>query len=79
MREAEIARKDRVAHHVRENAERAADHHRRHDREAVEPIGQIDRVAGPDDDEKRQRDESPDAQRIRHRLEEGDDQVGACG
>ena len=53
-----------------------ADHHRRHDGEAVEAVGEVDRVARADDDEVRQRDEAPDAERIRDRLEERHDQVG---
>jgi hypothetical protein len=53
-----------------------ADHHRRHDGQAVEAVGQVHRVAGADDDEIGEDDEADDAQRIGHRLEEGHDQLG---
>jgi hypothetical protein len=41
-----------------------ADHHRRHDRQAVEAVGEVDRVAGADDHEVGQHDEADRAQRI---------------
>ena len=56
--------------------ESAGDHHRRHDGQTVEAVGQVDRVAGADDDEIGQRDEADDAQRIGNALEEGHDQLG---
>jgi len=49
-------------------AERAADHHGRQDRQAVQTVGQVDCVAGADDDEKAHHDEAEDAQRIRDLL-----------
>ncbi len=79
LREAQVPREDRVADHVREDAERARHHHRRHDREAVESVGQVDRVARADDHEVGKHDEAPRAERIRHRLEERHDEVGAPG
>jgi hypothetical protein len=56
---AQVAREDRVADHVREDAERAGDHDRRHDREAVEAVGEVHRVARADDHEVREHDEAP--------------------
>ena len=40
-----------VAGGVGEDAERRGDHHRRHDGETVEAVGEIHGVAGADDDE----------------------------
>ena len=72
----QIAGEVRAAGHVREDTQRGADHHRRHDREPVEPVRQIDRIAGADDDAEGERDESPHAERIGHGLEERHDEVG---
>jgi hypothetical protein len=64
-----------VAGDVSEDGEGAGDHDGRHDGEAVEAVGQIDRVAGADNHEIGQRDETDDAERIGNGLEEGDDQL----
>ena len=61
--------------HVGEDAERAPHQHGRHDRQAIEAIGEVHRVGGADDDEVGERDEAERAQRVRHELEEWDDQV----
>ena len=63
-------RVDRAAGHVGEHAERRADHHHRHDRQAVEAVGEVHRVAGADDHEVGQRDEAEHAERIADVLEE---------
>ncbi len=52
-----------VTRQVTEDAQGAADHHRRHDCQAVEAIGKVDCVAGADNDEVGQYDEA-DAQRM---------------
>ena len=74
--EQQVLRVDRVAGHVHEDPERAADHDRRQDRQAVETVGQVDRVRRADDHEVGQDDEAEDAQRVGDVLEERDDQVG---
>jgi hypothetical protein len=71
---AEVLREHRVAGDVGKDRQRGADHHGRHDRQAVEAVGQVHRVAGADDDEVGQHDEAERAQRIGHRLEERHDQ-----
>src|SRR6185436_12651248 len=76
IRKLQIPREDRVAAHVGKDAERRADHHRRHDGETVEAVRQIDGVARADDHAVSERDESPDAERIRDRLDERHDEVG---
>jgi hypothetical protein len=47
----QVLGEDRVAGDVGEDGQRGGDHHRRHDRQAVEAVGQVHRVAGADDDE----------------------------
>ena len=64
----------RVAGDVGEDGERTGDHHGRHDRQPVEAVGQVHRVAGADDDEVGEDDETDHAERIGNRLEEGNDQ-----
>eukprot|EP01022_Parablepharisma_sp_SALTPOND_P026954 TRINITY_DN652_c1_g3_i1.p2 TRINITY_DN652_c1_g3~~TRINITY_DN652_c1_g3_i1.p2 ORF type:complete len:1102 (+),score=458.93 TRINITY_DN652_c1_g3_i1:51019-54324(+) len=61
---------------VGEQAQRRAHQHGRHDGQAIQAIGQVDSIAGADDDEIGQGDETPHAQRIADGLEEGHDQVG---
>ena len=73
---AEVLREHRVARDVGEDAERAADHHRRHDGEPVEAVGQVDRVAGADDHEIGHDDEAERAERIGDLLEERHDELG---
>ncbi|MNG94176.1 hypothetical protein D3C79_531790 [compost metagenome] len=64
-----------VARQVAEDAQGTADHHRRHDRQAVEAVGEVDRVARTDNDEVGQYDEA-DAQRNGDILDERQDQRG---
>ncbi|MCY1174372.1 hypothetical protein D9M73_145720 [compost metagenome] len=64
-----------VTRQVAEDAQGAADHHRRHDCQAVEAVGKVDRVARADDDEVSQHDEA-DAQRNGDILDERQDQRG---
>src|SRR5690606_26632525 len=54
------------------------DHHRRHDGQPVQTIGQVDGVAGPDDDEVGQYDEQGTQLEL-DALEERQDQGGLCG
>jgi hypothetical protein len=63
---------------VGEDGQRGGDHHRRHDRQAIEAVGQVDGVAGADDDQIAQDDEADDPQRIGDGLEEGNDQLELC-
>ena len=65
-----------MAGNVGKKAERAGDHHRGHDREPVEPIGEIHGVARADDHEEGHADEADRSQRIRHLLEERNDELG---
>ena len=72
----QVLREDGVSGDVGEDAERRPDHHRRHDRESVEPVGQVHRVARADDHAPAERDEAEHAERIADRLEERHDEVG---
>ena len=76
IRNQQIFRKHRIAGHIGEQAERRADQHRRHDRQSVGAVGEVDRIAGADDHEIGEDDESEHAQRIGDRLEERHDQIG---
>ena len=76
VRKLQVAREDCVAADVSKNAERRTDHHGRHDRETVETVRQIDCVAGPHDHTVGERDEAPDTQWVRDRLDERNDQIG---
>ncbi len=60
---------------IGEDAQAAADHHGRHDGQAVEPVGQVDRIRRAHDHAESEDDEPERAQRIGHVLEEGHDQV----
>ena len=62
-RNRQVVREHRVAARVREHAERRGDERRRHDGEAIEPVGEIHRVAHADDHEIRDRDEAERGQR----------------
>ena len=57
--DAEIFREDRVADEIGDEAERAGRDHHRHDREPIEAVGEVDRVAGGDDDEGAEDREQP--------------------
>src|SRR4030065_45721 len=57
----------------------AAHHHGRQDRQAVEAVGEVDRVAGTDDDEVGERDEGHRRQAQGGVLEEGNDELGVRG
>ena len=62
----QIVGEHRVADQIGDEAEaRRRDHHR-HDGEAVEPVGEVHRVAGADDDEAANNDEEP--AEIEHQL-----------
>ena len=63
----QIVRVDRVAGDIGDEAERRGGDHHRHDREPVEPVGQIDRIAEGDDDERAEQQEAPSRNRTRSR------------
>ena len=75
---AQILGEHRVPGDVSEDTECTADHDRRHDRETVEAVGQIHRVAGADDHEVGHDDEAERAERIGDVLEERHDEFGLC-
>ena len=60
--------------HVDEDREGARDEDGVPDRVAVEPVGEIDRVAGPDNHEVGERDEEP-AEVEGHVLDDGNDEL----
>ena len=88
----QVVGEDRVAGEIGDEAEaRRRDHHR-HDGEAVEAVGEVDRIAGADDDEGGDRHEEPaeiddqvleerEGQRGRQRRHAGpgDDEAGDSG
>jgi hypothetical protein len=59
-------------------ARAGGNHHGRHDRQAIEAIGQVDGIAGTHDDQIAEEDEADDAQRIGDGLEKGNDQLQLC-
>jgi len=75
VRDQQVFRELHVTRQVAEDAKRAAHHHRRHDRQAVEAVGQVHRVAGADDNEVGQHHEA-DTQWNAGVLEHRDDQGG---
>ncbi len=62
-----------VTGEVTEDAQTAADHHGRHDRQAVEAVGEVDRIARTNDDEIGENHET-DAQRDLDVLQQRQDQ-----
>ena len=56
---AEIIGENRIAGDPGDNGECSRCNHRGHDCQTIEPIGQIDRIAGGDDDERRKKQEEP--------------------
>src|SRR5579864_3090456 len=72
----QIVGKDRVADEIGDQHETSRRDHRRHDRQAVETIGEIDGVRRADHDEHRHRHEKP-AERDENGLEERNDEGGA--
>src|SRR5579883_2232655 len=57
--DAEIAGEEEIAHEIGDEPERRCADHHRHDCEPVEPVGEIDRVAERDDDERAEDEEAP--------------------
>ena len=55
----QIVRIDEIAGEIGDEPERRRGDHHRHDGEAVEPVGQIDRIAEGDDDERAEQQETP--------------------
>ncbi|MNT12191.1 hypothetical protein D3C72_1471110 [compost metagenome] len=76
VRDEQVARIRGVTRQIGEQAQSRAHHHGWHDGQTIEAVGEIDGVAGADDDAIGQRDEAPHAQRIADGLEERHDQVG---
>jgi hypothetical protein len=66
----------RAAGHVGEHAQRRAHHHHRHDRQAVQAVGEVHRVARADDHQVGEDHEAEHAQRVADLLEEGHQQAG---
>ena len=58
VRNEQVLGKIHVTGEAAENTQTAADHHRWHDRQTVEAVGQVDRVARADDDEVAQHDKT---------------------
>ena len=75
-RKSQVFGKHGVARNISKQSERAADHHGRHDREAVQAIGEIHGIARAHDHEIGHRDETKRAQRIANLLEKGHDEHG---
>ena len=72
----QVVREHRVAAGVGEDAERGAHQRRGHDGEAVEPVGEVHRVAHADDHEVGERDEAEGRQRQLEVLHERQKQRG---
>ena len=79
MRHAKVFGKHRVAGHVGENGQCRGHHHRGHDRQPVEAVSEVDRIAGADDDEISEDDKSHCTQRNANMFEERYDQLGLRG
>ena len=74
----QIVREDRVAREIGDDAEGGGRDHHRHDRQAIEPVGQVHRIAGGDDDEAAEQHE--EYAEIDHRsLKNGKGDRGAEG
>ena len=74
IRKPEIARKDSVTRDVCEHSQGTTYHHCRHDRQAIEPVGQIDSIARSNNDEIGQHDEPEQAEGIRNLFKEWNDE-----
>ena len=57
--DAEIAREEKIADEIGDQPERRGGDHHRHDREAIETVGQIHRIAEGDDDERPEQQKAP--------------------
>ncbi|MNZ28249.1 hypothetical protein D3C78_454750 [compost metagenome] len=75
VRDQQVFSEFHVTRQVAEDAQGAANHHRRHDRQAVEAVGEVHRVARADDDEVGQ-DHETDTQRDGDVFEHWHDQGG---
>ena len=75
VREQQVLAVDGATHHIGKDAQRAAHQYHRHDDETIKAVGQVHRVAGTDDHEVRQDDETEHAQRVADLFEERHDQV----
>ena len=76
MRKQQVTREHRAAGHIGEHAQCRADHHHRHDGQAVQSVGQVDGVTRTHNDQIGQGDKTPDPQRIADFLEERQQQPG---
>lgn len=61
---------------IGKNTQCRTNQYRWHDRQAIKAVGQVDGVAGADNHEIRQGNETPHAERIADGLEERYDQIG---
>ena len=65
-----------AASDIREDAQRGAHHNHRHDGQAIEAVGQVDRIAGAHDNQVGQHHKAKHTQRVAHLLEERQPQPG---
>ena len=81
----QVLGKHRIAGDISEHRKRAGDHHRRHDGQAVEAVGEINCIAGADNHQIAKDDKADGAERNGNRLEERHNevrllwQIGAIG
>jgi len=75
IRDQQVLGEIHVAGQIAEDTQAAADHHRRHDRQTIQSVGEVDRIARTDDDEIGQHHEA-DAQRNLDILQQRQDQRG---
>ena len=71
VREEQVLGVHRAAGDVGKHAQGRAHHHHRHDGQAIEPVGEVDGIAGAHDDQVGQDDEAQHAQWVAHLFEEG--------
>ena len=72
----QVFRIHRAAGHVGKDPKRRTDHDHRHDRQPIQPIGQVDRIARTHDHQVAQDHEAEHAKRIADFLEERQQQAG---
>jgi len=75
IRDQQVVGKFHVARQVAEDTQRTADHHGGHDRQAIEAVSQVDRIARTHDHKVGENNKA-DAQRNAGVLEDGQDQRG---
>ena len=78
VRNEQVLCKHGIAGHVGKHTQCAANQHHGHDGQTIQPVRQVDGVAGANDDQVREDDETEHAQRVGHFLEERHPQA-CCG